>query len=529
MLTLKTVKVKFGRCCSLGLLWAFAGGVAGVTVDPPGPVDTNCFGGATAQIPYVDFRNGFSVVAPCGSVLLDEAPLIQQGAIERPSWPDPTDWELLKCPPSKQLACFALPDKQKDEYLTVYLLATRAEMTIEQMLRARCDYWEKHGRRASPEKKMATTVNDCRTAHLSIGWPSRQKDDDDGILHEALIQSKKDRYYLLMLAGGANEPNGEPSATVRMEKIMAQFNCLGKEVEDRRWRQGRQRGQELLSSLKIDEIKLVLQGQTWYRVSYEGRDVGFYNSNEQFVSDAESRCVEINCRAFLNQHRAVRSFMRMQGWAEPSSEGSSGAEIPVGPIRIRGRFTLEGSLGGEVFEYHINGSEQPDQGYGQKGVWKAGTLELERGDTKEREKSISETLEVNEKIYLPWVVAELLGRLLKREAGQEYVFIRYTNGALCYHSLRVAAQVELDKSDFQDDGLVTTQTANNDGPRQQGATYMITQMGVHGPIVETWLDEQGRLLKRRAGRLVMQRTSKETIEQLWPREYEKIRDDEGHN
>lgn len=171
--------------------------------------------------------------------------------------------------------------------------------------------------------------------------------------------------------------------------------------------------------------------------------------------------------------------------------------------RLQVQIVLEKNLQTERFDNRFTTVDNSQKGYHEQAERKTNILTIKRFDpVGQTDKFTTEKLELNSDIYLPWALEHFLGRLLEKKIGVEYVFMVYNNCSLCYHCLRVADCAGPTAEDSQ---------AN--------AIYLIGQRGVQGPVVETWLDENGRMLNRRSGDMVVERSSEEKIKQLWPEEF----------
>ena len=128
------------------------------------------------------------------------------------------------------------------------------------------------------------------------------------------------------------------------------------------------------------------------------------------------------------------------------------------------------------------------------------------------EPTITETLEMQEKIYLPLSLAQLLGRLVERELGDEYTFLSYSNHAICYYVLRIAAREKLPviRVKAEADGQ------SNKVTEKIPVFYLVSQSIPDGMIVETWLDEKGDVVKQRGGGIIILRTDETTVKNIWP-------------
>lgn len=465
------------------------------------------------SLEYVDIRNGFSLRPPRSSKPSSNHISFITPQTEKTDQlePDLMNWDSLKMPPSKELVRFVPTDNNAQPgELKVCLLVVKKNMSIEQMLQARLSFWHKYPEQATVQKKQTAIFNNRPAAEFRVIWKSTNKNKKRAsrIYREVLIQNENDRYFMLVLTSPDGTTGDQSVGNTLMEAISRNFHCLGKSEEDRRWTQAGKQAQQLLSELKPELLKQhTATEKIWYQLIRSGKDIGFFMVNQTWQGDGDAENLKIQFNAFAGNAEDGNIFAYTQGWQAALPTDKRTVKLPAGPVFLRGEIILENNLRNERFDHQFTGLKVAQPGYREQGQWKADALTIKRYDTpRQKDKSITEKLDVKNDIYLPRSLVLLLPCLLEREIGREYVFMVYYNRALCYYSLRIAATVPL---------MV--------GDKEITATYLIGQAGTQGPIIEFWLDEKGCVVRRRSCGIVMEQTTEEKIKQLWPNEIKKAK------
>lgn len=546
-----------GYSCKMSclLMLALAGIDSGLAAQQQQSDKTAVLGHGLLDSAYVDIRHGFSVRPPFGSELSGTtvAGAIQLAETEPLAGATPlaeamsiAKWELLKQLESKELVCFVQAGRGR--FLAVSLLVPRHKMKIEQILKARKAYWLGSAEQASVEQTDIDTVDGRPTAMLNVAWRTEPHKPLIRTIREALIQSEKKRYFCLALVSEpmTNETKlanqSSPTDDELMRLVLGSFSCFDKKEGDRRWAQARKSARQLLSQLDFHEIKRLLEPQSWFRIQRDGKNVGFFVVREQFepgpTEAPQNMSIKIRCLGFVHDSEDATILARMLGWSRGRDDETALQENWIGPARLEGEFVLDSRLRGESFQYRITVEQNVRQGLAFKGRWHEGQLDIKRyDDIRRAEATFSETIEARDSVFLPWSEAHLLGRLMDRKVPSQYVFLRYSNGALCYYSLRICAKTSLVLSAPALGGQVSGQTSEQTGgqaDRQAGgqtseqaarrlgksvkAVYLVGQTGAAGPIVATWLDTKGRVIKQSCDGLVLTRSSAAHIKQLWPKQ-----------
>ena len=463
---------------------------------------------------YVDMRHGFTLRPPFGSeptlgVRDAQAPSGTAGTV-----PIVSDWQILKIPESKELVRFA--DGQEKQVLMVYLLVTRDEMDIAQMEKARTDYWQKYTPQAALQEGATDTIRNSAVVRREISWKPKDSQSPGSVIHEAIIQAEKNRFFLLALLCSA-EGRAEQKQPMLMDAVIKSFNCLDKQEQKLRWQQARKRAQQFLENLDFTRLRVVLEEDRWYRIKSQGEDIGFGHIVEQWVTQSDKSAIKITWDSFIKNAARAADFAQIQGWGKNVTDYAVEGPSDVGAVRLTGTCLLPNDMKSEEFDYQIYGINTSQLGYHEKGVWTEKKLSMQRcDDPQDAGKSQEEILEVNDKLYLPWTQAELLTRLLEIKISDEYVFLRYHNRSLQYYSLRVAGSTDLKLAEPGKSESSNQEKASQSQERPLKTFYLIGQTGPEGPIVHMWVDEKGRLLKQLAGGITLLRSSAENIKELWP-------------
>jgi len=427
-------------------------------------------------------------------------------------------------------------DESSRQMLIVSQLVSKQKMEIDKMLEARQSYWKRHPNQAKIQATQTDTINNRLTAQLKVSWKNSVEGANEFIIQEGLVQQEKDRYFLLTLVGSGGEDK-EKAAEVLMKSVAANFVCMSRQEQRARWEQARKRGELLLGSLDFHGLRELMLDESWFRILRGGEDIGYMQIRGQLggdgylipVTQATPLTLEIyeleitvDIQSYVNNHADAVKLARMLDCGQGLSNGKGlGGEQARrrdnnNLIRVNFNSTLLDSMATEYFFYDYQGGE--DYRYRESGEWNRGILKAVRfDDPQDRGASTVETLEVNNKLYLPGVTGHMLGLILPPEAGLEFVFLRYSNRALRHYAVRVAGQEELEVE------TSAAGTGQRSGGRRKVSTwYIVGQAGAGGPIVETWVDQDGYTLRQRAEGLELRRSTKEDLKKLWPG---KIRDE----
>jgi len=480
----------------------FAGGFgwASTLLDPNSDISPESVAKVNLGSIYVDIRNGFSLQPPRDCRLLRSSDAAGV-AVPPQNPPAIQDWEILRRPCSKELIRFVSREDSPPLCLAVYLLLARQQMDMEKMLQARCDFWRKYPDQAVISRKDTRIVNNCPAALLAVAWQGDSKKGDSRLILETLIQNEPDRFFMLVLYTPPDLDDKSAGPQQIMKAVTDSFICLGKTQEEQRWKQAKSQAQNLLAQLKIGAIKDILRLETCYRVSRAGKDIGFYRVRENASDAGGSGAVEIICQAFINNLQAGRDFARIFGLSAEVGIAENPASS-IAPVYLEGRFILRKNLDAEQADYQFICPDEPRMNYHLRYNWEADRILTTIGEiTPAKEETVTETLKINRRIFLPFSLAVLLPRFLPNETGGEFVFMRYANRALCHYSLRIGDKLDIEQS-----------------PQNISARYLVGQMGQQGPILEIWLDASGNILKLHADSIILQLSTADQINELWPQQ-----------
>jgi len=484
-------------------LWIVPGDIRAQTnTQAVAPAENKAEQPGLTGIEYVDIRNGFVLRPPRGSIPFSTPPTDLTCPKQDPclAVPDLSSWQLVKIPPSQELVRFVQMLDKGQNILSVYLLAAKKQMNIEQMLQDRSGFWKQYPQQATIKQEKTDIINNRQAALITVLWKGKGKAKATQILDEALIQNEKDRYFLLRLT----TPNGSADTVTNAAKLSAavrnSFNCLGKDEEDRRWEQARKQAQALWQGTKPEQIQKLALEESWFRLHRCDKDIGFLQINEKWQQEKTKQQFVINVQGYINNERDGIVLAHLQGWQGVLPGGNGSVKMPAGPVRLIGREVLDGSRAGEQFEHQLLSVNGPSKQYRELGQWQGNNLIINRFNPDQKDdKGITEKLEVDPQVYLPQAAKVILPRLVERKPGREYVFMEYYNRVLCYYVLRVAAEETL-----------------TIGKEQVKTVYLIGQAGAQGPIIEIWLDEKGQIVRQRGGGLVLERSTAEAIKKIWP-------------
>jgi hypothetical protein len=392
-------------------------------------------------------------------------------------------------------------------------------MDIEKLLLARQNFWQKYPDRMTVEKTVTDTINSRSAGILTIGWQPEQAEQNKQIIQEVLIQSEKKRFFLLSLI----EPAASADALAQpllMDMIRRNFNIMEEPEVKRRWLQARKAAQGLLAKIDLNQINTILYKKRWYRIQVDAQDQGFRCVTEQLAEEGGAKKLKIKAVSYFESGPAMPAFTHLRGRSLGKQDGSnSPVEIPAVPTQIEELYSLDSNGGGEEFSFQVMEADNREKGFREKIIWKKGGLQISYfAQPQQAEPTITETLEMQEAIYLPFSLAQLLGRLVEKEPGGEYTFLNYSNHAICYYVLRIAAKEKLP---------VLRVKTGADGQEEKVTEeipvfYLVSQVVPSGMVVETWLDEKGDIIKQRGGGIVILRSDEKTVESLWPKQVEQL-------
>ncbi|MBN2376658.1 MAG: hypothetical protein JXD22_09660 [Sedimentisphaerales bacterium] len=504
---------------------------------------------------YVDIRNGFSVRPPLGSQLAtSEKILVNSPTTDKDDTPDNNDtvkktdapestdtpdstgitdgnlpnliagWDLLKFPESKELVRFHHASTQRT--LVVYLLAAKRKSDIEKVLQARLDFWKKFSKNAQVQSQTNTQIKDQSAALLTVNWLGDPSQPPQQIVRETIIQAENKRFFLLALIEANPDQTVKPSIQALAAALIRNFTCFGKTEESRRWLEARKNAQAALENLKFSQAKLILCPPASFRILRDAKDIGFYLTSQSLDDQAEKSTISLKYAAFVNNSIDAQRLLRLLGWARSATSQTDENPPPAGSYSFNAEFILNNSLRSENFSCKFINLDNRQFGHTETGSFINSKLNVQRFDDPQNpDKVFSESLKADERLFLTSALAQLLPRMMTYKINDEFVFQLYNNRSVRYHFLHVAGISSLNvaasnkSTDSPNNGTETPTNQNSDNQKtQEIKTYrLVSQTGPDGPIVETWIDEKGNLLKLQANNgLTLLRCTTEKINELWP-------------
>ncbi len=495
---------------------------------------------------YINIRNGFSVRPPLGSQLatseenLDNSPTPDNGndddaddTAEKTDAPESTvttdgnlpnliaGWNLLKFPESKELVRFHHAAAQRT--LVVCLLAAKRKSDIEKVLQARLDFWQKFSQNAQVQSQTNTRIKDQPAALLTIKWQPDPSQPLHQIVRETIIQAEDKRFFLLALIEANPDQAVKPSIQALSAAVIRNFTCFGKTEEGRRWLEARKNAQAALENLKFSQAKLILSTPASYRILRDSKDIGFYQIGESLNNQSDNSTITIKSAAFVNNSADAQLLLRLLGWARSATSQTDENPLPAGTYSFNAEFTLKKSLKHENFSCKFINLDNRQFGHTETGSFINAKLDVQRFDDPQNpDKVFTESLKADERLFLTSTLAQLLTRMISYKLNDEFVFQLYSNRSVRYHFLHVAGTSSLNvaaanKSTDAPAKETDTPTEKKAAPQKIRTYHLISQTGPDGPVVETWIDEKGNLLKLHANNgLTLLRCTTEKINQLWP-------------
>ncbi|GEM_PF-2276040 len=479
---------------------------------------------------YVDIRHGFSIRPPVGSQIVPRQsacaplPLEERSSEELPAGqphnvligpdiPILANWQAVRVPESKELIRFH--NAPKNLTLSLCLLVCRQRTDVQAMLDARRAYWAHFPQQASIQQLECDTINSAPAVRAAIAYqPPLHEPNlpaDPYVLHESLIQKEDNRFYLLAMACPARAPADPPDYNTLMDAVARTFVSFDRKEQPRRWRQARRRAEQALADAPFDRLKLLLQDQLYFRITAQGRNIGFRCLGETLLTGEAAPALRISEHTCLRGGPDAARFITGLGW----SRSLAGAALPCldGSVSLdlQAQFSLASDLKKHDFQVQISTSADQAPFAHETATGEAGTLHVTYfEDPNDPEKSRSIQAKTDEALFTPWALAYLLGRACDLRVNDEFLFQTYSNHALRWRTLRVAAQTDL---------TITDETPSGDNSPAKTVSvpvfYLVEQTGADGPITETWIDQKGTVLKQRIEGITLLRSTAEELTGLY--------------
>lgn len=472
---------------------------------------------------YVDIRYGFSVRAPYGTRFSYDQ-TIPETATQNQSPASLEESDQLRLPESKELVRFC--EESGETTLTVSLMVARKRnFTIEQMQATREQHWQRFPTQADLEPNSIAAHHDLPSLSVTVHWKRSPSDTTSFLIQETILQCEPSRFFVLTLTQAIQNASQQSAAKKLNSAVVKNFEYIDKSEQDQRRRAARLRSQKCLDGLGFLSVKNTLSLPYGYRIRYQNKDIGYMQIREQLGTLDEKTVIQIHCDSFVASRSMAASFLRLRGYGKgPAPPGSSG-HTPWGSIRLHEEYQVLGDFKSEKFLAICVDPNHPPTKYREQGTWKPGDITILRfDDPTDETKHFSETLKVNDKLYLPGGLTFLLHRILEPNPTEEYLFLRYANQVLRFYSLRVVGQetLRVAKPDTQESPSGTEEPVEQE--TTISTTYLVGRVGLDEVIVETWIDKNGHVVKLRTqDDLVLIRSTIETLEKLWPKEIQSLK------
>jgi hypothetical protein len=471
---------------------------------------------------YVDIRYGFSLRPPYGAQLSRVQTAWETVTQKQPSG-EAEESELLRLPESKELVRFHQEASQTTLAVN-WMVIKQRDFTIDKMREIREQYWQKFPTQATLQQSQTDSHNGLASAFVSVTWKTSETDAVPLLIQETLIQCEPSRFFMLALTRPVQDKSDRDAAEKLMAAVVKNFEYFDKKQQEQRRRDARLLAQKWLGALSFKSIKDTLTPQRWFRIRNQQEDIGFLRITEQLETVQEKTVIEFRCDSVLAENSLSEKYIQWRGYAKGLAQTDTPENNTWDSIWLQEEYHIAGDVKAEQFLAALTDRKHPRKCYREQGDWKPGNLTVTRfDDPDDKQKSFTETLKVNDKFFLSGGVDGLLYRLLPVQSGEEYLFLRYTNRALRFYSLRVAGRETL---------TITTTPASekkNDSETPQEketkipTTYLVGQVGLDGAIVETWIDKTGRIIKIRTNDdLILLSSNLETIQTLWPEQVEQL-------
>jgi len=471
------------------------------------------------DIAYLDIRRGFSVSPPAGSEIWGGAGA-GNGAFRE--FMGLSDWEVLQVAESKPLVQFV--QNAGDYVLTVIQLAGKENRDLEKMIQARADYWKG---KTTVEK---VTRRQFDNAGDAASWLKVELKDDAAVsaIREALFEQKAGHYLMLSLISG-----NQPTDDKLMDLIVDHFEVMSETDRKNRWATALLQAESLMGALDFHGLRELMVDEQWFRIMRNDRDLGYLQMLGQLggdgylipVSQATPNTLEIyeleitvDVKSYLDDKIAAEKLARLlnvssnandhQGPARESTDDQARMK-KADMIRVNFYSTVMQDMETEYFYFEVKGKD--DYQYRESGEWIGGTMKVVRYDNpKERRESTVVTLEPNPLLYLPGEISHLMPQVLSGDPGQEYAFSLYSNRGMKDYVIRTGG-----RRDIVIEIEPPAQPGDKPKTKKFFAYYLISQAGADGPIVETWIDQDGYILKQQSEGLILLRSDAATVKKMW--------------
>ncbi len=402
--------------------------------------------------------------------------------------------------------------------------------------------------------------NDKSSTHKQDnGNISTNKNKGDVLISEYIFQKEKDRFFMVV--------NIEPwleqgTASLPLDTVPAEFNCLTSQQEQNRWEKARQHAQSFLATLKASNINKLLPIRQWYIIKRAGKKVGFSYVTLYTKNHDKKKLFTANTRSYFVDVSEALSFAFMQGLPVGPMVKNPVPGALSGAVWLESSSSLDNNLRRESFDYKLKAAGLTLTLYEQSGSWDKSLLRVKiiNDPTHKTQNIPAVKYEVKDNLYLPWSLAQILNRIVRQD-NKEYVFMRYSSHGLCYYSLHVSPGLQVEPASQvlskphslsttppltiphnlakqhkyqhqnqnqhpQTEKIIATTpkiTIATNRPNLSDTHCVLTgQMGIQGAVVQTWLGKDGKIIIKRYNDMTMQPAEPKLIKQLWPVQYKQI-------
>ena len=467
---------------------------------------------------YVDIHYGFSIRPPYGA-RFSRVLTVPEIAAQKHAPTALEESALLRLPESKELVRFH--EKSSQTTLTVYWMVVRQRnFTIEKMRTTREQHWQRFPMQATVQQSQTDVNNGLSSAFVSVSWKRATSDAVPVLIQETILQCESSRFFMLVLTRPIEDASQRDAAEKLRSAIVKNFEYFDKPEQEQRRRAARLGGQKWLAGLRFNSVKDKLEPLHWYRIRHQKSDIGFMRITEQLGTVEEKTVIQIHCDSFIGSSTMADAFLRWRGYDKGPAQPEQSDLETWSSIRLHEEYQLWGDLKSEQFLVTCVDPNHPQHRHREQGVWKPGNMTLTRfNDPTDAQKRFSETVKVNDKLFLPGTLAVLLPRLLVLKPTEEYLFLRYANRALRFYSLRIVgretvtvAKTNAEEGDSDAEVSVELET-------EIPTTYVVGLVGLDGAIVETWIDKNGRVIKLRThDGIILLSSNEEILQTLWPKQ-----------
>lgn len=471
---------------------------------------------------YVDIRYGFSVRPPYGAEF-SRVPTVPETLARQQSPASMEESDLLRLPESKELVRFHKASTQTT--LTVsWMVARDRNFDLEKMHAIREQYWRRFPSQATLEPNSLGPSHDLPSSSVMVHWKRAPSDSAGLLIQETILQCEPSRFFVLSLTQPVQDASQRKTAEKLSSALVRNFEYFNLAQQNHRRGKARLNSQKWLESLDFHSIKHTLVPQYGYRIRYHNKDIGFMWIREQLGTLDEKTVIQIHCDSFIASESMAEPFLRWRGYGNGLTHPNRPTPCSWKSIRILEEYQLLGDFQSEHFLVTIFGPNHPKTRYREQGHWQAENITILRFDDSSKEQNqFSETLKVNDRLYLPGGLGFLLHRIPAPNAAEEYLFLCYANQVLRFYSLRTVGHETIEVVPAGPEEPPSDAKEVSEQKTSISTTYVVGRVGLDGTIVEAWIDKTGYTVQLRTDDgLVLIRSPLETLTKLWPQQIQSL-------